>query len=347
MTSGLPGQTSHAFLSYSREDSEFAQRLAKDLKAFGASLWLDLDIIPAHRWDDAIEKAIHNCSRMLVVLSPAAVASTNVMDEVGLALDKRKTVIPVLHRECEIPLRLRRVQYVDFLGDYNTAVRKLLKTLGVEDPESKVERERQEREAEGFHQAEEERREGEAAETARKAEKERRKGESAGAARIAEQERHEREAVEVAQNNPRGKYWIAGSITALIIVVIGLALSNWHSAQNAIPGTNSPSKIKDPDAPVSPENPVAVLEQLPFFMVRLCTEADVAGKTVEDVRVMRNEIYARHGRRFQNARLQQHFERQSWYLPMYAPNAFPLNLLTPVQRRNTEFLQQIESRLKK
>src|SRR5258708_3146383 len=70
---------------------------------------------------------------MLVVLSPAAVASHNVMDEVSYALETRKTLIPVLHRECTIPFRLRRVQYVDFRSDYDTAVRRLLKTLGVED----------------------------------------------------------------------------------------------------------------------------------------------------------------------------------------------------------------------
>ena len=202
----LAHDTSDAFLSYSREDSEFAQRLVKDLKAFGASLWLDLDIIPAHRWDDAIEKAIHNCSRMLVVLSPAAVASPNVMNEVGWALDKKKTVIPVLHRECEIPFLLHNVHRVDFRGDYKTAVRRLLQTLGIEDPETKAERERQERKAEQERQereaaeaalkAEQERQKREAAEAARKAEKERRKREAAKAARKAEQKRQELEAEE-------------------------------------------------------------------------------------------------------------------------------------------------------
>ena len=40
-------ETTAAFFSYSREDSEFALRLAKDLKAAGANVWLDrLDIKP-------------------------------------------------------------------------------------------------------------------------------------------------------------------------------------------------------------------------------------------------------------------------------------------------------------
>jgi photosystem II stability/assembly factor-like uncharacterized protein len=119
-----------AFFSYSREDSEFAHRLAGDLKAAGANVWLDqLDIQPGDQWDRTVEEALTNCPRMVVILSPASVNSTNVMDEVSFALEERKTVIPVIHRDCMIPFRLRRVQHVDFRQDYAPALQELLKTL--------------------------------------------------------------------------------------------------------------------------------------------------------------------------------------------------------------------------
>lgn len=119
-----------AFCSYCREDSDFALRLAEDLKAAGASVWLDqLDIVPGQRWDRAVEDALANCPRMLVILSPASVNSTNVMDEVSFALEERKTVIPVICKDCTIPFRLRRVQYVDFRQDYARGLKELLKTL--------------------------------------------------------------------------------------------------------------------------------------------------------------------------------------------------------------------------
>jgi len=41
------------------------------------------------------------------------VESVIVMDEVAFALDEKKIVIPVLHRDCKIPLRLRRLQHID------------------------------------------------------------------------------------------------------------------------------------------------------------------------------------------------------------------------------------------
>ena len=122
-----------AFFSYSREDSDFALRLAGDLKAAGASVWLDqLDIIPGRRWDRAVEDALTNCPRMLVILSPASVNSTNVMDEVSFALEKEKAVIPILYRDCVVPFRLRRVQHVDFRQDYALGLRDLLKALAPE-----------------------------------------------------------------------------------------------------------------------------------------------------------------------------------------------------------------------
>ena len=119
-----------AFFSYSREDSAFVLRLAGDLKRAGASVWLDqLDIVPGQRWDNAIEEALAACPRMMVVLSPAAIHSTNVMDEVSFALEEGKTVIPIMHVHCAIPFRLRRVQYIDFRSDYNHGVSELLRVL--------------------------------------------------------------------------------------------------------------------------------------------------------------------------------------------------------------------------
>jgi TIR domain len=81
--------------------------------------------------DRAVEDALTNSPRMLVILSPASVSSTNVMDEVSFALEEQKTVIPVIHRDCTVPFRLRRVQHVDFRQDYARGLQELLKTLAL------------------------------------------------------------------------------------------------------------------------------------------------------------------------------------------------------------------------
>jgi len=118
------------FFSYARSDSEFVARLANDLRKAGKHIWVDqLDIPKGARWDQAVEAALKACPCLLVVLSPASTDSQNVLDEVSYALGEKKTVIPILLRECNIPFRLRRLQYVDFTADYERALEELRSAL--------------------------------------------------------------------------------------------------------------------------------------------------------------------------------------------------------------------------
>ena len=103
------------FISYSRADSSFAVRLAKDLKLAGLDVWLDqLDIQTGDRWDDKVEAALESCKVFMIVLSPESLQSQNVKDEIGFAIDAGKEILPVKIKSGEIPFRLRRFQYVDF-----------------------------------------------------------------------------------------------------------------------------------------------------------------------------------------------------------------------------------------
>ncbi len=118
------------FISYAREDADFALRLAKDLRAAGVAIWIDqLDIPTGARWDRAVQTALENCARFLIILSPASTASENVQDELALALDENKIIVPVLYRECKTPLRLRRLQRIDFTQDYRRGLKKLLEDI--------------------------------------------------------------------------------------------------------------------------------------------------------------------------------------------------------------------------
>jgi serine/threonine-protein kinase len=79
-------------------------------------------------------------------------------------------------------------------------------------------------------------------------------------------------------------------------------------------------------------------------MTRPVTEDDLHGKTFWELDVMRNEIYARHGRRFNRQDLQRHFEQQPWYRGKYTPDAFPNALLDDIQQRNAAFIRQYQQR---
>jgi serine/threonine-protein kinase len=77
-------------------------------------------------------------------------------------------------------------------------------------------------------------------------------------------------------------------------------------------------------------------------MTRRVTEADLAGKSQFELDLMRNEIYARYGRRFKRQELQAYFDRQPWYTPQYSPDSFPETLLTPIQKRNALFIAKYQ-----
>ncbi len=118
------------FFSYSRQNTDFVQQLATNLKNAGASVWLDqLDIPAGENWDVAIQKALSEAWGVLLVLSPASVQSENVLDEASFALDQGKRIIPLMIEPCTVPFRFARKQYIDFTTDYNTGFQNLLKAL--------------------------------------------------------------------------------------------------------------------------------------------------------------------------------------------------------------------------
>ena len=118
------------FLSYARADAAIALKLADDLIAAGTSVWVDqYDIHPSQHWDRAVEDAVRGCEGMIVVLSPRSTASSNVADEVSVAIDSGKSVIPVLVEACTLPLRMTRMQFIDATQDYDHALRRCISEI--------------------------------------------------------------------------------------------------------------------------------------------------------------------------------------------------------------------------
>jgi hypothetical protein len=103
------------FISYARADAQFATMLTQDLESEGYDTWLDrTDIKTGTRWDDEVAKGLAASQVLIALLSKASTASQNVKDEIGYAIDHDRRIVPLLLEPCEIPLRLSRVQYVDF-----------------------------------------------------------------------------------------------------------------------------------------------------------------------------------------------------------------------------------------
>lgn len=79
------------------------------------------------------------------------------------------------------------------------------------------------------------------------------------------------------------------------------------------------------------------------LMREIVKESDVKDKSCEELRIMRNEIYARHGWKFGNPKLRAYFLAQEWYYPKYEPSTFPSKeLITDVQYKNIQHIMHFE-----
>lgn len=78
---------------------------------------------------------------------------------------------------------------------------------------------------------------------------------------------------------------------------------------------------------------------------RVLTESDLSGLSAEQLRIARNEIYARHGRKFKDAALQEHFNSCSWYHGTIDPDSFSDNLLNSVEMQNKDIIANYEAKM--
>ena len=75
---------------------------------------------------------------------------------------------------------------------------------------------------------------------------------------------------------------------------------------------------------------------------RYINYSDLFGFDDWECKLARNEIYARHGRRFNNADIQYYFDSQSWYHGTIDPEQFNEGILSAVERENVKIIKEYE-----
>lgn len=115
------------------------------------------------------------------------------------------------------------------------------------------------------------------------------------------------------------------------------------------PTASVPSETPEPQAPApasdageEPWNEPDSQYILPTSNTQYLTIADLEGLTKEDCRIARNELYARHGRRFDDAGLQGYFDSCGWYEGTIAPSDFDDSVLNEYETANRDLIVQYE-----
>jgi hypothetical protein len=132
-----PRVPAELFLSHSHHDRAFTRKIAADLRRHGIRIWFsERNIRGAHRWLTEIGAALERCDWMIVILTPDAVRSHWVSEEVGFALGEKRyrgRVIPLVLKKCEpkkVAWPLANIQNVP-ARPYKDALRQLLAIWGV------------------------------------------------------------------------------------------------------------------------------------------------------------------------------------------------------------------------
>jgi serine/threonine protein kinase, bacterial len=140
---------------------------------------------------------------------------------------------------------------------------------------------------------------------------------------------------------PRGSH--KGLITSALVAggligsaaILGLVITS--SSKSTLQPTNSAASTASPE-----QNREG--KDYYWLSQRSVTDADLDGKNAFELDIMRNWIFAIHGRSFETPGLQEYFNKQSWYRSMYPPQGFPSNLLSKLELQNINLISNYQDR---
>jgi hypothetical protein len=121
------------FISYSRRDKIFVQRLHEALVVNGRDTWVDWEDIPLTAdWWAEIQEGIEGADSFIFVISPDSVDSKVCGQELDHAIAHNKRLIPVVYREAEnVPSTITHINWIYFResDDFEAHLKDLLAVM--------------------------------------------------------------------------------------------------------------------------------------------------------------------------------------------------------------------------
>ena len=123
------------FISYSRKDKEFVQKLHTAFLNMNRDIWVDWEDIPLTAdWRQEIYSGIEGAHSFIFIISPDSVQSQVCGEELDHAIKNRKRLIPIVHRDADpksIHPELARLNWIFFRqGDnFDTGFQQLVEAI--------------------------------------------------------------------------------------------------------------------------------------------------------------------------------------------------------------------------
>jgi hypothetical protein len=87
------------------------------------------------------------------------------------------------------------------------------------------------------------------------------------------------------------------------------------------------------------EDSLTSVKETPETSERILTRSEIEGYSGWELRIMRNEIYAKHGYIFKSEDLSKYFNKKSWYEPRFNDVS---DQLTPIEKENVTIIKSME-----
>lgn len=97
-----------------------------------------------------------------------------------------------------------------------------------------------------------------------------------------------------------------------------------------------PQPVKSPEIL---QEPSSLAGKYPEASIRPLTDQEIADKSAWELRIMRNEIFARHGYKFKTKALREYFNKQPWYKGLYHNVS---SKLSDIEEMNVKHILQYE-----
>lgn len=150
------------------------------------------------------------------------------------------------------------------------------------------------------------------------------------------------------------QYVYAGTAVLIVLIISGV-IALLKSGQRESPTSNSSGfQRTEPGAPATPElprnspapnepsrsSPTFQSIESKILSGSPLSKADIAGFSQYELKLLRNTVYARHGRLFQTPDLQHYFDGRSWYMRR---NTYSTADLTSDDQANVKLIQKAEN----
>jgi len=127
---------SHIFISYSRRDIDFAQKIVDALSANKLDTWIDWKSIPkGEKWLEEIYRGIEGADAFLFLISPDSAISVNCNKEIEHAIKNNKRIIPVVIRDADLKAIHSEISKRNWIfcrdgqDDFNKAIEETRETI--------------------------------------------------------------------------------------------------------------------------------------------------------------------------------------------------------------------------